>query len=46
MQLYTAFAYAGPALVGRVLDDLSAALAADGFATVADAVGADLRNHA
>lgn len=46
VQLYTAFAYDGPALIGRILDELSAALAADGFANVADAVGADLRDDA
>jgi dihydroorotate dehydrogenase len=46
VQLYTAFAYDGPALIGRILDDLSAALAADGFASVADAVGADLGDSA
>lgn len=44
VQLYTAFAYDGPALIGRILDDLSTCLAADGFATVADAVGADLKD--
>jgi dihydroorotate dehydrogenase len=42
VQLYTAFAYQGPALIGRILDELAAALTADGFATVAEAVGADL----
>jgi dihydroorotate dehydrogenase len=42
VQLYTAFAYEGPALVGRLKRQLLAALAQDGFATVADAVGADL----
>ncbi|WP_439580078.1 quinone-dependent dihydroorotate dehydrogenase [Elioraea sp.] len=46
VQLYTALSYEGPALVGRILDELSAALAADGFATVAEAVGADLRDPA
>jgi dihydroorotate dehydrogenase len=46
VQLYTAFAYQGPALIGRILDELSAALAADGFTHVADAVGADLKDHA
>jgi dihydroorotate dehydrogenase len=43
VQLYTAFAYAGPALVGRIARELSAALEAEGFATVAEAVGADLK---
>jgi dihydroorotate dehydrogenase len=41
IQLYTAFAYAGPALVVRLLQDLAARLRADGFASVADAVGVD-----
>ena len=40
VQLYTAFAYAGPALVGRIRRELAALLARDGFAHVADAVGA------
>ncbi|WP_333672072.1 quinone-dependent dihydroorotate dehydrogenase [Elioraea tepidiphila] len=46
VQLYTAFAYQGPALIGRILDELSAVLAADGFTHVADAVGADLKDDA
>lgn len=41
VQLYTGFAYGGPALVGRIRDELAALLARDGFAHVADAVGAD-----
>lgn len=41
VQLYTAFAYAGPALVGRIKRDLAGLLARDGFAHVADAVGVD-----
>jgi dihydroorotate dehydrogenase len=43
VQLYTALVYEGPGLVARVKRDLAAALAADGFAHVADAVGADHR---
>jgi dihydroorotate dehydrogenase len=42
VQLYTEFAYAGPALIPRIKQELSAALRAEGFATVADAVGAGL----
>ncbi|MES1201595.1 MAG: quinone-dependent dihydroorotate dehydrogenase [Pseudomonadota bacterium] len=38
VQLYTALAYAGPGLVRRIARDLAAALAAEGFASVADAV--------
>jgi len=41
VQLYTAFAYAGPALVGRIKRELAGLLARDGFAHVADAVGVD-----
>lgn len=39
VQLYTALAYQGLSLVGRINRDLDAALARDGFATVAEAVG-------
>jgi dihydroorotate dehydrogenase len=41
VQLYTAFAYEGPALLRRIKDELAAALRRDGFARVADAVGVD-----
>jgi dihydroorotate dehydrogenase len=41
VQLYTALIYQGPAVVGRVLDELAALLAADGYKRLADAVGAD-----
>jgi len=41
VQLYTALTFAGPGLALRVSDDLAALLARDGFARVADAVGAD-----
>ncbi len=41
VQLYTALVFEGPGLVRRLLDDLAAHLHADGFASVADAVGAD-----
>jgi dihydroorotate dehydrogenase len=41
VQLYTGFAYGGPALVGRIKKDLSRLLKRDGFAYVADAVGTD-----
>ena len=39
VQLYTAFSYAGPALVGRLKRELRSALRDQGFATVADAIG-------
>ncbi len=41
VQLYSALVYGGPDLVTRILRDLSARLAADGFNSVAEAVGAD-----
>ncbi len=40
VQLYSAMVFAGPGLIGAVKRDLAARLRADGFATVADAVGA------
>jgi dihydroorotate dehydrogenase len=40
VQLYTAFAYEGPALVGRIRHELAALLRQDGLARVAEAVGA------
>ncbi|WP_118135672.1 quinone-dependent dihydroorotate dehydrogenase [Oceanicella sp. SM1341] len=43
LQLYTALAYRGLSLVPEILHGLEALLARDGFATVADAVGADHR---
>ena len=39
--LYTAFAYDGPALIPRIKAELAVCLSRDGFASVADAVGAD-----
>jgi len=41
VQLYTALVYQGPGLVARINHDLAVLLARDGFAGVADAVGAD-----
>ena len=41
VQLYTALAYAGPALVPRILDGLAMLLARDGLRHISDAVGAD-----
>jgi len=40
VQLYSALAFEGPGLVGKIKADLAARLRADGFAKVADAVGA------
>jgi dihydroorotate dehydrogenase len=43
VELYSALTFAGPALLPRMKRELAACLAADGFACVADAVGADHR---
>lgn len=45
VELYSAFAYEGPRLVPRVKRELAALLQRDGFASVADAVGADHRQR-
>lgn len=42
VQLYTALVYDGPGLIGRIKRDLAARLRADGFASLSDAIGADL----
>ena len=42
VQLYSAMVYDGPPLIRRIKDELARLLARDGFATVADAVGADV----
>ena len=42
VQLYSMMVYEGPPLIRRIKDELAALLARDGFASVADAVGADL----
>ncbi|NBC34847.1 MAG: quinone-dependent dihydroorotate dehydrogenase [Alphaproteobacteria bacterium] len=44
VELYTALIYRGPRLLQEMLRELGACLAADGFASLADAVGADARN--
>jgi len=41
VQLYTALVYDGPALVRRIVADLAMRVAADGFPSIAAAVGAD-----
>ncbi len=43
IQLYTALVYRGPRLVGEITQGLARLLAADGFASLSDAVGADHR---
>ena len=46
VQLYTAFAYAGPALIPRLLREFSDALKQRGFSRVEDAVGSEAARHA
>jgi dihydroorotate dehydrogenase len=46
VQVYTGFIYGGPAFVRSVNEGLAALLARDGFASVQDAVGADLKQGA
>jgi dihydroorotate dehydrogenase len=41
VQLYTALVYNGPGLFRRIRDDLAARVTADGFASIAEAVGVD-----
>jgi dihydroorotate dehydrogenase len=43
VQLYSALVFEGPGLILRIKRDLAARLRADGFASVAEAVGADHR---
>jgi dihydroorotate dehydrogenase len=42
VQLYTALVYEGPGLVSRIKRELAGFLARDGFASIAEAVGADV----
>ena len=42
IQLYTAFAYHGPALIGRMVAELSDLLREDGYSSIVEAVGADV----
>ena len=46
VQLYSALIYHGPGLVAQINADLAALLNADGFSSVAQAVGADLTRRA
>ena len=46
IQLYTALVYRGPRLVGEITQGLARLLAADGFASLSDAIGADHRTPA
>jgi len=42
VQLYTALVYEGPGLVARIKRELAGFLARDGFASIADAIGANV----
>ena len=44
VQLYTALVFHGPALIPRIKQELTVLLKRDGFAHVADAVGADAKD--
>jgi dihydroorotate dehydrogenase len=46
LQLYTALIYGGAGLIGRIKTGLAARLRADGFTSLAQAVGADHRSNA
>jgi dihydroorotate dehydrogenase len=46
VQLYTAFALAGPALIPRIKQELAAGLRRGGFATIQDAIGTDAEHLA
>lgn len=46
VQLYSALVYHGPGLIAKINQDLAARLKADGFSSVAAAVGADLSSRA
>ena len=43
VQLYSAMVYAGPPIVRRIKVELAALLVRDGFSSVSEAIGADLR---
>ncbi|XP_058090269.1 dihydroorotate dehydrogenase (quinone), mitochondrial isoform X2 [Magnolia sinica] len=43
VQLYTAFAYGGPALIPRIKAELAECLERDGYKSIQEAVGADCR---
>ncbi|CAH1441104.1 unnamed protein product [Lactuca virosa] len=43
VQLYTAFAYGGPALIPQIKAELAGCLERDGFKSMYDAIGADCR---
>jgi dihydroorotate dehydrogenase len=43
LQLYTALVYEGPGVVSRIVHGLGRRLAADGFSSMSEAIGADVR---
>lgn len=46
VQLYSALIYHGPGLISNLNSELAALLKADGFSSVTQAVGADLKRRA
>jgi len=44
VQLYSALVYTGPELIGRITQTLPELLRADGFTTLAQAIGADFKD--
>ena len=46
VQIYTAMVFEGPCVVAKITEELAALLKRDGFASVAEAVGADFRKRA
>ena len=46
LQIYTALVYEGPGLIKRIKRGLAAKLRAEGFTSIAQAVGADHRSRA
>jgi dihydroorotate dehydrogenase len=43
VQVYTALIYEGPRVVSRIVRGLGQRLAADGFSSLSEAIGADVR---
>lgn len=44
VQLYTSYIYNGPPIIGKIKKELSDMLESNGFSSVTDAVGADVKN--
>ncbi len=43
IQIYTAFVYEGPGLAAAIVDGLAERLSRDGFNSIGDAIGADIK---